>query len=204
MQTSVKRIVKDARKRSPFGRTRNGRSRGFVRGVVASVAGLVAMDVYWRVLERIEARSETKQASEQSGGAGEGPLDDVSVTGEHPREGESSTEAVARIAHRKLTGKQPSKETRKRLGQAVHWGYGIAVGGLYGALRPDRHDYELPTGLGYGTALWLLGDEVAVPLLGLAKGPTAHPPRGHAQALGAHLVYGLATSAATKALRRVM
>jgi hypothetical protein len=43
-----------------------------------------------------------------------------------------------------------------------------------------------------------------VPLLGLSKGPTANGAASHAQALGAHLVYGIATSGATHALRRVL
>ena len=46
-------------------------------------------------------------------------------------------------------------------------------------------------GLPFGTAFWLVADETAVPLLGLAKGPTEYPVSTHVYALASHLVYGL-------------
>jgi hypothetical protein len=56
-------------------------------------------------------------------------------------------------------------------------------------------------GLAVGVGLWLLGDELVMPLLGLTGGPTAYPAAVHVHGFGAHLAYGLATSAATQALR---
>jgi uncharacterized membrane protein YagU involved in acid resistance len=44
----------------------------------------------------------------------------------------------------------------------------------------------------YGMALWLFGDEVAVPALGLGPPPTRIAARNHADYLGGHLVYGIA------------
>jgi hypothetical protein len=43
-----------------------------------------------------------------------------------------------------------------------------------------------------------------VPVLGLQSGPTAVPPVQHANRLGAHLAYGLATGIATGLLRRLL
>ena len=54
-----------------------------------------------------------------------------------------------------------------------------------------------------GVGLWLFGDEVVMPLSGLAKGPTAYPMELHAHAFGAHVAYGLATAAATQALQQL-
>jgi hypothetical protein len=184
---------------------RNEAGRAFARGAIASVAGLIAMDLYSRAVQRAMRRgSSNSDGSGEEGGAGEGPLDDVSLVGQQSREDEPATETLARIAYEKLQGSQPSAQTRKRLGQAVHWGYGVAAGGLYGIVQQMSHSRDLPAGAGYGTALWLLGDELAIPVLGLAKGPTGHSPHRHAQAFGAHLVYGLATSATARALRRIM
>lgn len=59
-------------------------------------------------------------------------------------------------------------------------------------------------GLASGTGLWLLADELVVPLLSLAKGPTATPLPEHTHSLGAHLAYGVATSGTTQLLRRLI
>lgn len=203
---------------------KDGIARAALRGTLASVAGVLAMDLYFKSLKRLEKRREAERGSparddaegrgdseaEGTGrrdGGGDGrprALDDVSLVGHPRKEGEPSTVAVGRIAYEKIKGREPSWERGGQLGKAVHWGYGMAVGGIYGLLEPKVREHDLAAGMGYGTALWLLGDELAVPLLGLAEGPTAHPPRVHLEALGAHLVYGLTTSAATRMLHRVV
>ena len=78
------------------------------------------------------------------------------------------------------------------------------MGGLYGLARSRTATPDAAGGAAFGTALWLFGDEFAVPLLGLAQGPTAFPVRQHLHRLGAHLAYGLATAAATQALNTVV
>lgn len=213
---------------------KNGTGRAVLRGTVASVAGILAMDLYFKAVKRMEERVEStrreqgqvehteeergeQQETSRSGDGqaddtprrdgGDGHahgLDDISVVGHPRREGEPSTVAVGRILYERLRRAEPSRERGAQLGKLVHWGYGMAMGGVYGLLEPRVKDRDLTAGLGYGAALWLFGDELAVPLLGLAEGPTAHPPKVHAQAFGAHLVYGLTTSAASKALRHVM
>ncbi len=179
---------------------------GMLRGAVGSLAGVAAMGLFFRAAAKLSGGSD----GEDPAASDEGPverihaLDDISAVGQTAREDENATEAVGRIGYDAVTGHEPDEETRHRLGQAVHWGYGVLLGGLYGALRPEAGLPDIAGGLGYGTAAWVLGDEVMVPLLGLSEGPTAHPWQEHATALGAHLVYGTITAAATQALRRIM
>lgn len=182
------------------------RFEGFLRGAIGSLAGLAAMGLFFRATQAFSRGS----ANGQSDGGSEDfierqeAMDDISMVGQQAREDEAATEAVGRIGYETVTGHDPDAETRQRLGQAVHWGYGVLLGGLYGALRDEADAPDLVGGLGYGTAAWVLGDELMVPLLGLSEGPTAHGWTDHAKALGAHLVYGAATSSATHALKRVM
>ena len=63
---------------------------------------------------------------------------------------------------------------------------------------------DLRGGLGLGLGAWLFGDELATPLLGVAKGPTPFPPTLHVHALGARVAYGLATAVVTQALYRLL
>ena len=44
-------------------------------------------------------------------------------------------------------------------------------------------------GLPYGFALWVLGDEIAVPAMGLSKGPQEYPVDIHADALASQWKY---------------
>lgn len=184
---------------------------GLLRGAVGSLAGLAAMGLYFRISGALSGEGGDDEASDGSDGSNgadgsdrHDALDDISVAGQKTREDEPATATVGRIAYETVTGEEPEQETKQKLGQAVHWGYGILLGGAYGLLRGDADAPDLAGGLGYGTAAWLLGDELMVPLLGLAEGPTAHSWSDHAKALGAHLVYGAATSTATHALKRVM
>ena len=181
---------------------------GFLRGAVGSVAGLAAMGLFFHAAKLLSGGRDGN--GDTAGGGSEDfierhhALDDISIAGPQAEEGEPSTEVVARIGFEKVTGHDPDEVTKHRLGQAVHWSYGILLGSVYGAMREEADGPDLLGGLGYGTAAWVIGDELMVPLLGLAEGPTAHGWTDHAKALGAHLVYGAATSTATHALKRVM
>jgi hypothetical protein len=59
-------------------------------------------------------------------------------------------------------------------------------------------------GLPFGFALWVLGDEIAVPALGLGKQPTEYSPEVHADALAAHFMYGATTDVLRRVLRHVV
>jgi hypothetical protein len=104
-----------------------------------------------------------------------------------------------RVLHRNLT------ESEKQIaGPAVHYAYGSLVGALYGGMAELLPVTGAGLGLPFGFALWALGDEIAVPALGLAKGPTEYSAEVHADALAAHLMYGLTTDVLRRFLRHVV
>ena len=76
----------------------------------------------------------------------------------------------------------------------------VLVASLYGLVRGGRTHRVVRDGLLFGSGLWLLGDELAVPLLGLGDKPTAYHPTLHLQMLLAHLGFGVATAGATQLL----
>lgn len=153
------------------------------------------MNLYWKSAAGVAGE-------DPRGWTQKGPphaLDEMDAAGQHHTEGESSTAAMGREAYEAVTGEEPSDEAKSEISYTVHWSYGTAAGALYGVLRGARADADLSGGLAFGTALWLLGDELMVPLLGLSKGATAYPPAQHAHRLGAHLAYGLAAAATVQA-----
>jgi len=59
-------------------------------------------------------------------------------------------------------------------------------------------------GVPFGAAFWMVVDEGALPLLGLAKGPNAYPVSTHAYALASHLVFGLTAEVVRSSVRRAL
>jgi hypothetical protein len=175
-------------------------------GMIGGAAGLLAMQAYWQKVAPQIKENVNLGGTEAYPPAAD--LDDISVAGQQHQEDESSTAALGRMIYHAVTGKEPeSEETKEQLSNLVHWGYGLLQGGLYGAMRAGNghsRGLDLLGGAVHATGLWLLGDETAVPLLGLQKGPTAVRPVTHINRYGAHLAYGLTTAATTQLLEKIL
>jgi hypothetical protein len=110
-----------------------------------------------------------------------------------------TAEAAAKIVGRSLGHRQ--KEVG---GEIVHYATGAAWGALFGVLARRVPAPVVATGAAYGVLVWLLGDELLVPALGLSRKATAYPASTHAKGLASHLVYGTATDAGFRVLERVL
>jgi putative membrane protein len=171
------------------------------KGVVAGLAGgLVAswtmnqFQAAWtRVAEGFEKShgAQSMQPSEGSGAQDKSDQDDATVK-------------AAKIVSKEIFGHELQESEKKPAGAAVHYAFGTATGGLYGALAEVSPQVTTAAGLPFGAAFWLIADEVAVPLLGLSKGPTHYPASTHAYALASHLVYGVTAEVSRRALRQVL
>lgn len=184
-----------------MGAERPDRWKGYVVGLIGGAVGTLAMGGYWRALQSVlgsDPRSATRAGGPHA-------LSDISLIGIHHTDDESSTAAMGRIAYTALAGKPPAAgETTATLSYVVHYGYGTAQGGLFGALSSGQGDRALAEGAAYGTGMWLVGDELGISLLGLADGPGTYPLSQHVARWGAHLVYGLTVAATTSLLRRLV
>jgi hypothetical protein len=97
-------------------------------------------------------------------------------------------------------------EERKGLGGwIVHYAYGVGWGAAFAlgarALGPRA---PIVTGLAFGAALWLLSDELLVPLFRFSRPPARYPATTHAKGLATHLVYGVATDAGWRIARAAL
>ncbi len=59
-------------------------------------------------------------------------------------------------------------------------------------------------GLSFGATGWVIADEGVVPARGLSKFPKEYPTSTHAYAFTSHLVFGLTTEVARRAMHSVM
>ena len=155
-----------------------------VAGATAGLAGAWAMDCFQNVLSKATAGS--------NGGGGQ--------QGQRQQEDEPATVKAADAIAVATTEHPLPKDERAIGGAAVHYAFGGAVGAIYGAAASRTDDVSALAGLPFGATVWLVADEMGVPLSGLSKGPAEYPLSIHVNALAAHLVYGVTT----EVVRRVV
>lgn len=99
-------------------------------------------------------------------------------------------EVLARKVSRDALGLNLSRSQLKQLANGLHWGWGVGLGAAYGVAAPRFKPLRAAGGLGFGLAVWLLGDELLTWALGLSGPPQAFPWQNHLRGLAAHLSYG--------------
>jgi uncharacterized membrane protein YagU involved in acid resistance len=99
---------------------------------------------------------------------------------------------------------QLDKSEEEAAGAAVHYGFSLVTGGIYGAVAELSPVAAIGSGVPFGAAVWLVADEITLPLVGLSKGPTAYPLSKHLYSLASHFVYGAATEVTRRAVRNLL
>ena len=185
------------------------------KGLVAGLAGgLVAswtMNQFQAAWTRL-AEGFEKPHGAQSMQPTEGPdpddvLDLDEALGQSNQEKEHQDDATvetAKVISRNVFGRELQESEKKSAGAAVHYAFGTVTGGLYGAMAEVTPQVTAGAGIPFGAVFWVVADEVTVPALGLAKGPTAYPVSTHVYALASHLVYGLTAELSRRAVRHVL
>lgn len=175
--------------------------RGMAAGLLAGCAASWVMQAFAQ-MEPVHPRPRQKGGSNggESEGAASRPREAIKQEGQH----EDATVKTAEMVSRKLFEHELTDEEKQIAGPVVHYAYGSLMGALYGGLAEVMPGLGAGMGLPYGFALWVLGDEVAVPALGLSKGPGEYPVDVHADALASHLMYGATTDVLRRVLRHVI
>jgi putative membrane protein len=114
-----------------------------------------------------------------------------------------ATIRAAQVAAEKVGRPLPDDRGAQALGgKIIHYVYGTLWGAAFAlAARTFAPRAPLAAGLGFGVVLWVLSDEMLVPLFKLSHPPTRYPATSHAKGLASHLVYGVATDAAWRLAR---
>jgi uncharacterized membrane protein YagU involved in acid resistance len=174
---------------------------GLVGGLVASWVMNGFQEMWSRNTEGVE-KPHGAQSLKPSGG--HEAVDEIRRAPQaNSEEQEDATEKLASAVSEKLFDYHLSKDEKELAGAAVHYAYGTAMGALYGVAAEFVPQISAGAGLPFGAVFWVVADEVAVPLLGLAEDPAEYPLSTHAYALCSHLVYGLTAEAVRRALRNI-
>jgi hypothetical protein len=180
----------------------NRNDTSVLKGIVAGLAGgLIAS---WTMNQFQAAWTRIAEGSEKPHGAQSMQPSEGSKGDQDTKEQDDATVETAKVISKNVFGHELQESEKKPAGAMVHYAFGTATGGLYGALAEVSPQVTMAAGLPFGAAFWLIADEITVPVLGLSKGPTEYPISTHAYALASHLVYGMTAELSRRALRQVL
>lgn len=208
---------RQARGRSEEGNVLKGLAAGLIGGLVASFVMNEFQALWSKVSESIkesESDNSSGQDGQQSKGGGSSQGQQSSEGGRQAQGGEQgqgggeeqepATVKAAEAISEVVLGRELTEKEKPVAGEAVHYATSGATGAIYGALAELWPSVTTGAGIPFGTAVWLVVDETAVPALGLSKAPTEYPLSTHVYALASHFVYGLTTDVVRRAVRGVL
>ena len=104
-------------------------------------------------------------------------------------EGRNANELAAQTIATTIAGRPLTHAELTVAAPLVHYAFGAALGAAYGGVvRDGRH--LLRRGAAFGATVWLLADEVAMPLLRLSGPTTDRSWEKHLQSFATHIVFG--------------
>jgi hypothetical protein len=156
------------------------------RGVVAGAVGTAAMDLVQFARHRLGGGQERLLAWEFSAG--------LKDWGQAPAPAQLGKRIVEGAVQRQLP-----PERAALVNNLMHWGYGIAWGGLFGLVAGSLRAPKVRHGLVLGATVWTSG-YVVLPLAGLYRPIWEYDARVLARDLGDHLVYGVSAAGAYRLL----
>jgi hypothetical protein len=156
------------------------------RGLVAGAVGTAAMDLVQYVRYRLGGGQERLLAWEFSAG-----LKDW-----------EQAPAPAQLGKRIVEGvfqRQLPPERAALTNNLVHWGYGIAWGGLFGLVEGSLRSQRIRHGLVLGATVWTTS-YIVLPLAGLYRPIWEYDAKVLARDLSDQLVYGVSVAGAYRLL----
>jgi putative membrane protein len=115
---------------------------------------------------------------------------------------EDPTEKTAATVSERLFHYPLGPEEKRAAGSAVHYAFGAAVAGVYGAAAELVPGVTKALGVPFGAAVWLGAHAITVPALGLSEPITRASTPTETVEFAAHLIYGTVTEGLRRLIRR--
>lgn len=161
------------------------RARAVLAGALGGLAGTLAMNYAQRLWTRVVDGMPPQSA---------GGKHDAREWQER-EEGQNSNELVAQAVATTIAGRRLTRDELTIAAPLVHYSFGAAIGAIYGSLIHANREDPWRRGSTFGAAVWLMADEVAMPLLRLSRPTTERSPEKHLQSFVAHIVFGVVSEA---------
>jgi hypothetical protein len=170
------------------------RMKGAIAGIVGGVIGTYAMSEF----QGLWSRAGDGDESDSAGGRHD------ARDGQERSEDENANERAAQAIATRAIGRSLDHEQLGAAAAAVPYGFGTTMGALYGVAAETSPRARFGSGAAFGAALWVGADEIAAPLFGLAGTENELSFELHAQALAAHIVYGVTTEVVRRVVRKAL
>jgi len=102
----------------------------------------------------------------------------------------------------KIAGRTLNALEKTAAVETIHWGFGAAVGAVYGGVAeyfPAATDKD---GASFGLTLATLTHETALPAMGLSASPEEQTTREHTSEMATHLIFGVVTETVRRFVRK--
>lgn len=181
-------------------------ARGLAAGFLGGLAGGVAMGLFSAAWARFAPASRGKPLQYPATPAAGRALRLVkgsSVLQASQQEWDSTESAAVAMVQAALQ-RELYPAQRVRAAVAVHFAIGAAAGALYGAAAEWLPSVKAASGAVFGFAVWMVAQELAMPVLGWSRPLTEYSTAMQANSLGEHLAYGIATEVIRRRLRELL
>jgi len=164
------------------------------KGVISGLVASFVMNVFQQNASKLLSGDQKSHGaqSQQDGSPDHGA--GAYLAGKHADDPkDNAPERLANLVSVAATDQPLDKDDKHRGGTLFHYLFGATTGGIYAGLSQLAPVTGIGLGVPYGSAVWLVADEMVVPALGLSKASAEYPASIHAYALASHVVYGLTT-----------
>jgi hypothetical protein len=185
-----------------MGRSELGMLKGATAGMFGGVAGVLGMTAFQLLIDVLTGSAQSQAVRELSQRGGRHDI--ASLKSRARRSGRRQRDATV-LAAGWLTqlalGRPLERQHRHAAGMAVHYAFGAAVGGAYGCVKEAFPVAPPSGGVSLGIAVWLVGEELTLPALGLTRPPSYYALPDHVNAFASHLLFGVTTDLVTARVR---
>ena len=171
------------------------RGDGLATEVIAGMIGGLVASFAMEQFQRAVGKWVSDDAGGEPGGGGQQHRSPQS---------EPATYKAADLVSKATIGHKVPRQYKPAAGAAVHYAFGGSVGAIYGATAVRNPDVTAWGGVPFGAAVWLIADEMGMPLTGLSKPPTEYPLKDHASTFAAHLIFGATTEGVRRLIIRTL
>ena len=121
----------------------------------------------------------------------------------YPPRIQGEPEPPAVLAH-KLAGHELAPVPKQIATETIHWAFGAAVGGAYGAVAEFYPAATSRDGINFGMTVMALTHEAALPAMGLSPAPANQSNREKYSEMASHAVFGLAAETTRRLVRKML
>lgn len=182
-------------------RPRRELARGLAAGFVGGLAGGVAMSLFSAAWARLlpASRGEPLQYPPPANRPRPPIAQGTSALAASQQEWDSTEAAAQAVLRRELLPRQ-----RIRAAIAMHFAVSAAAGALYGVSAELLPQSAAGCGVVFGTGLWALAQELAMPALRWSRPLNRYSPAMQLNSLGEHVAFGVTTELVRRAARKVL